>query len=118
MSRELTVSSEYFSARNGIVPIRWTAPEVLDSRKYTSASDVWALGILCGEVFDDGDEVSKSWAGESRGPNNSRANTATHVALCRENAGAGLHYRAKRRTHRTAGGLRGNILHEFHAALL
>ncbi len=57
MSRELVVSSEYYAARGGMVPIRWAAPEVLESRKYTSASDVWSFGILCGEVFDDGEEV-------------------------------------------------------------
>eukprot|EP00045_Choanoeca_perplexa_P015708 m.201311 g.201311 ORF g.201311 m.201311 type:complete len:1377 (+) comp17057_c0_seq5:74-4204(+) len=33
------------------IPLRWTAPEVLATRKYSSSSDVYAFGILLHELF-------------------------------------------------------------------
>jgi serine/threonine protein kinase len=38
------------------VPVRWTAPEVVESMPYrfTTASDVWAYGMLMIEVYTDG----------------------------------------------------------------
>ena len=32
-------------------PVRWSAPEVLQRRKYTEKSDVWALGVVLWEIF-------------------------------------------------------------------
>ena len=55
MSRELSRSDEnYFAADTGMVPLRWTAPEVLRTRLHSTMSDVWSFGVLCGEVFDNG----------------------------------------------------------------
>ena len=34
--------------------IRWSAIEVLNDHKFSKASDVWAFGVLCWEVFADG----------------------------------------------------------------
>ncbi|CAD5223809.1 unnamed protein product [Bursaphelenchus okinawaensis] len=36
------------------VPVRWMAPEAMESFKYTTKCDVWAYGILCWEIFSDG----------------------------------------------------------------
>ena len=33
------------------IPLRWTAPEVLATRKYTSSSDVYAFGVLIHELY-------------------------------------------------------------------
>jgi len=41
-------------AVNSNVAIRWAAPEVLRDRRHSSASDVWAFGVLCWEVFSPG----------------------------------------------------------------
>jgi len=44
-------ASEYYRSIKGQVPVRWTAPEALQERKFTEKSDVWAYGVLCYEVF-------------------------------------------------------------------
>ena len=45
-------SSDYYRARgNTPIPIRWTAPEALDTSKYSTASDVWSFGILMVELY-------------------------------------------------------------------
>ena len=45
-------SGEYYrSVKGTAIPVRWTAPEALEERKYTEASDVWAFGVTCYEVF-------------------------------------------------------------------
>ena len=31
------------------------APEVLNNRQYTKYSDIWSYGVLCAEMFLDGD---------------------------------------------------------------
>ena len=41
------------TSTNGIIPVRWTAPEGLNEQKYSSASDVWSFGITCIEIFQD-----------------------------------------------------------------
>lgn len=37
------------------IPIRWTAPEAFQNRKFSSASDVWSFGILMWEVMSYGE---------------------------------------------------------------
>ncbi|PIO24048.1 hypothetical protein AB205_0192510, partial [Aquarana catesbeiana] len=39
----------------GKIPIRWTAPEAISYRKFTSASDVWSYGIVMWEVMSYGE---------------------------------------------------------------
>eukprot|EP00039_Didymoeca_costata_P029606 m.25441 g.25441 ORF g.25441 m.25441 type:complete len:1157 (+) comp7707_c0_seq1:97-3567(+) len=48
--------SAYYRARNNDpLPVRWSSPETLDGqKKFSSASDVWAWGITCCEIFNDG----------------------------------------------------------------
>ena len=36
-----------------LFPIRWTAPEAIDEKKFTHASDVWSYGIVVMEIFTD-----------------------------------------------------------------
>lgn len=55
MSRQLEASEdEYRSLKSVAVPVRWSAVEALEERRYTEKSDVWAFGVLCYEVFTDG----------------------------------------------------------------
>ncbi|PRP85691.1 tyrosine-protein kinase isoform SRK4-like [Planoprotostelium fungivorum] len=35
-------------------PVKWSSPEILQDRKYTSKSDVWAFGIVMWEIFEYG----------------------------------------------------------------
>ncbi|XP_062871490.1 ephrin type-B receptor 4b [Trichomycterus rosablanca] len=58
LSRFLTESSSdptYTSSLGGKIPIRWTAPEAIAFRKFTSASDVWSYGIVMWEVMSFGE---------------------------------------------------------------
>nr|XP_023664176.1 ephrin type-A receptor 5-like [Paramormyrops kingsleyae] len=44
-----------YTTRGGKIPIRWTAPEAITFRKFTSASDVWSYGIVMWEVMSYGE---------------------------------------------------------------
>jgi serine/threonine protein kinase len=58
LSREMDSSSaDYYASPKGMLPLRWTAPEALQTRHFATTSDVWSFGITCGEVFDDGELV-------------------------------------------------------------
>ncbi len=50
MARDLDVDHIYQSA-GGKIPIKWTAPEGLKHRQYSSASDVWSYGMLLFEIW-------------------------------------------------------------------
>ncbi|XP_071204534.1 ephrin type-B receptor 2-like isoform X2 [Salvelinus alpinus] len=41
--------------RGGKIPIRWTAPEAIQYRKFTSSSDGWSYGIVMWEVMSYGE---------------------------------------------------------------
>ncbi len=58
MSREMPEpGADYYSSALGLVPLRWTAPEVLKTRHHSVQSDVWSYGILCCEVLNNGAKV-------------------------------------------------------------
>ncbi|EDL37949.1 Eph receptor A5, isoform CRA_b, partial [Mus musculus] len=44
-----------YTTRGGKIPIRWTAPEAIAFRKFTSSSDVWSYGIVMWEVVSYGE---------------------------------------------------------------
>ncbi|XP_048831870.1 ephrin type-B receptor 3-like isoform X2 [Brienomyrus brachyistius] len=50
-----TTDPTYTSSLGGKIPIRWTAPEAISYRKFTSASDVWSYGIVMWEVMSYGE---------------------------------------------------------------
>ena len=37
-----------------IIPIKWAAPEILNKRKFSIKSDVWAFAVLLSEIFSQG----------------------------------------------------------------
>ncbi len=37
-----------------MIPVKWTAPEALHYKKYSTASDVWAYGCLLFEIWSIG----------------------------------------------------------------
>ncbi|XP_035390082.1 ephrin type-A receptor 4 [Electrophorus electricus] len=56
MSRVLEEEPEgAYTTRGGKIPVRWTAPEAIAYRKFTSASDVWSYGIVMWEVMSYGE---------------------------------------------------------------
>lgn len=45
----------HFVFQGGKIPIRWTAPEAIAYRKFSSASDAWSYGIVMWEVMSYGE---------------------------------------------------------------
>nr|XP_033777967.1 ephrin type-A receptor 8 isoform X4 [Geotrypetes seraphini] len=44
-----------YTTSGGKIPIRWTAPEAITFRKFSSASDVWSFGVVMWEVLAYGE---------------------------------------------------------------
>ena len=53
MSRDLQAEN-YYITRGGYIPVKWTAPETLNYKKYSTASDVWSFGCLMYEIWSLG----------------------------------------------------------------
>jgi len=49
-----SVENAYFHSEEGEIPIKWSAPEVLEYGTHTSKSDVYSFGILLWELFSYG----------------------------------------------------------------
>ncbi|XP_041814774.1 ephrin type-A receptor 7 isoform X10 [Chelmon rostratus] len=52
---EISSTVPHFTEQGGKIPVRWTAPEAIQYRKFTSASDVWSYGIVMWEVMSYGE---------------------------------------------------------------
>ncbi|XP_011873920.1 PREDICTED: ephrin type-A receptor 4a-like [Vollenhovia emeryi] len=56
ISRDIESTPEAaFTRTADKVPVRWMAPEVIGSCKFTNASNVWTMGIVCWEVMSYGE---------------------------------------------------------------
>jgi serine/threonine protein kinase len=44
-----------YPPQGGKIPIRWTAPEAIAFRTFSSASDVWSFGVVMWEVLAYGE---------------------------------------------------------------
>ena len=60
----------YMLGKGTVIPVKWTAPEAILFRKYTTKSDIWSYGMLMYEIWSLGhkpfesntvQEVSCSW---------------------------------------------------------
>ncbi|XP_064396494.1 RAF proto-oncogene serine/threonine-protein kinase-like isoform X2 [Halichondria panicea] len=53
MSRDL-MDESYYVSQGGKIPVKWTAPEALNFKKYSVASDVWSFGCVMYEIWSLG----------------------------------------------------------------
>ena len=72
MTREVESEMYYMLGKGTVIPVKWTAPEAILFRKYTTKSDIWSYGMLMYEIWSLGhkpfesntvQEVSCSWVG-------------------------------------------------------
>ena len=70
MTREVESEMYYMLGKGTVIPVKWTAPEAILFRKYTTKSDIWSYGMLMYEIWSLGhkpfesntvQEVSCSW---------------------------------------------------------
>lgn len=51
LSRSIEDQHSYYKASKGKLPIKWMAPESINFRRFSSASDVWMFGVCCWEIL-------------------------------------------------------------------
>jgi serine/threonine protein kinase len=53
-NEDAATHEDYYKSTAGVFPVRWTAPEAMETLRFTPASDVWSFGILVIELLVDG----------------------------------------------------------------
>ncbi|KAL5013620.1 hypothetical protein ScPMuIL_007890 [Solemya velum] len=66
LSREVDIDTTdgAYTTKGGKIPVRWTAPEAISFRKFTSASDVWSYGVVMWEVISYGERPYWNWSNQ------------------------------------------------------
>eukprot|EP01137_Pigoraptor_chileana_P023681 Opistho-2@90386 len=54
LARPADMSAPVSNEKEGKIPIKWTAPEALESNAFTHASDVWSFAVVLWELYSYG----------------------------------------------------------------
>ncbi|ESO91241.1 hypothetical protein LOTGIDRAFT_105485, partial [Lottia gigantea] len=66
LSREIETDNTdgAYTTKGGKIPVRWTAPEAIAYRKFTSSSDVWSYGVVMWEIMSYGERPYWNWSNQ------------------------------------------------------
>ncbi|XP_041378210.1 ephrin type-B receptor 1-B-like isoform X2 [Gigantopelta aegis] len=66
LSREIEsdTTDGAYTTKGGKIPVRWTAPEAIAFRKFTSSSDVWSYGVVMWEIMSYGERPYWNWSNQ------------------------------------------------------
>lgn len=53
-----------YKSRGGQLPVRWTAIEGLEDRKFNEKTDVWSCGVLIYEIWTRAELPYKGWSNQ------------------------------------------------------
>ena len=53
-----------YKSRGGQLPVRWTAIEALEDRKFNEKTDVWSCGVLLYEIWTDAVIPYEGWTNQ------------------------------------------------------
>lgn len=53
--KDIAATEDYYKSTRGVFPVRWTAPEAMETLRFTVASDVWSFGVVVIELVQDGE---------------------------------------------------------------
>ena len=63
-THSLTHTPADYKSRGGQLPVRWTAIEALEDRKFSDMTDVWSCGVLLYEIWTRADTPYKEWSNQ------------------------------------------------------
>jgi serine/threonine protein kinase len=61
LAREVDENDTYYRSRGGQLPVRWTAPEALETRKFNERTDAWSFGVTLYELWTCAELPYKDW---------------------------------------------------------
>jgi len=59
LSRAFGEGGDYYRSTNGMVALRWTAPEAMTTMKFSMKTDIWAYAVVLLEIYIDGETPIK-----------------------------------------------------------